>query len=386
MVPCDEILQEAIDQQGRHHRPERPDHAVARRNGVVAQRDAAPRHDAAAADRRRDDQPAAYGREDRAGVLDSRPCTCPMPRAWSMSSSSLLSRRQRAGVRARRTGPSRTSCASSTARAGIGRRCPYADARRQPADSSTSLRARGARRSPALRQVDVDLDELVPFIDWTFFFAAWELKGRFPAILDDPQIRRGGARPVRRTRRSCSIASSTASCCARAASMASGRPTRTATIVVLLTATEAGRPRQIAARFPMLRQQEVIADDKPNRSLADFVAPIESGCADYVGAFAVTAGIGVDDLVRIRGGARRLLRDHRQGARRSAGRGVCRIPARAGAHGLGLRRRRALSNDDLIDEKYRGIRPAFGYPACPDHSEKRRLFDAARRAQRPAWT
>ena len=144
-------------------------------------------------------------------------------------------------------------------------------------------------------------------------------------------------------------------------------------IVLSGPATEPGGRRDPAARFPMLRQQEVIADDKPNRSLADFVAPLESGITDYVGAFAVTAGLGVDELVeKFEGRARRLLRDHRQGARRSARRGVRRVPARAGARDWGFGD--SLSNDDLIDEKFRGIRPAFGYPACPDHSEKGRLF------------
>ena len=80
----------------------------------------------------------------------------------------------------------------------------------------------------------------------------------------------------------------------------------------------------------MLRQQEVIADDKPNRCLADFVAPLESGRRDYVGAFAVTAGLGVEALVDgVRARPRRLPRDHGEGARRSARRGVRGVPARA---------------------------------------------------------
>jgi 5-methyltetrahydrofolate--homocysteine methyltransferase len=126
----------------------------------------------------------------------------------------------------------------------------------------------------------------------------------------------------------------------------------------------------------MLRQQEVIADDKPNRSLADFVAPLESGITDYVGAFAVTAGHGVDELVRkfeaehddysaiiVKALADRLAEAfaeylHAQ-ARRDFGYGTA----------------EQLSAEDLRAEKYRGIRPAFGYPACPDHSEKVRLFD-----------
>jgi 5-methyltetrahydrofolate--homocysteine methyltransferase len=130
----------------------------------------------------------------------------------------------------------------------------------------------------------------------------------------------------------------------------------------------------VLARFPMLRQQEVIADDKPNRSLADFVAPLDSGITDSIGAFAVTAGIGVDALVKKYEAAHddysaiivKALADRL---------------AEAFAEYLHAQARKEwgfdaqLSNDDLIEEKYRGIRPAFGYPACPDHSEKQRLFD-----------
>jgi 5-methyltetrahydrofolate--homocysteine methyltransferase len=126
----------------------------------------------------------------------------------------------------------------------------------------------------------------------------------------------------------------------------------------------------------MLRQQEVIADDKPNRSLADFVAPVESGVVDYVGAFAVTAGHGVDDLVR------RFEAEHDDYSAIIVKALADRL-AEAFAEYLHARARRdfgyglteQLTNDDLIAEKYRGIRPAFGYPACPDHTEKRRLFD-----------
>jgi 5-methyltetrahydrofolate--homocysteine methyltransferase len=130
----------------------------------------------------------------------------------------------------------------------------------------------------------------------------------------------------------------------------------------------------------MLRQQEVIADDKPNRSLADFVAPVESGIVDYIGAFAVTAGHGVDDLVR-------RFEGDRDDYSAIIAKALADRFAEALAEYLHAQARRDwgfgdnLSNEDLIAEKYRGIRPAYGYPACPDHSEKRRLFAllAARR-------
>jgi 5-methyltetrahydrofolate--homocysteine methyltransferase len=126
----------------------------------------------------------------------------------------------------------------------------------------------------------------------------------------------------------------------------------------------------------MLRQQEVIADGKPNRSLADFIAPIDSGVPDYLGAFAVTAGIGADRLAR----AFEAEHDDYHAIMSKA---LADRLAEAFAEYLHAKARRdwgygageALSEDDLIAEKYQGIRPAFGYPACPDHSEKPRLFD-----------
>jgi 5-methyltetrahydrofolate--homocysteine methyltransferase len=130
-------------------------------------------------------------------------------------------------------------------------------------------------------------------------------------------------------------------------------------------------------RFPMLRQQEPIADGRPNRSLADFVAPKASMAPDYIGLFAVTAGIGADTLAHeferqqddysaiiVKALADRLAEAfaeylHKQ-AREDWG------------YGAG----ETLSGEDLLAEKYRGIRPAFGYPACPDHTLKRALFAA----------
>ena len=128
-------------------------------------------------------------------------------------------------------------------------------------------------------------------------------------------------------------------------------------------------------RLPMLRQQEIIADGRPNRSLADFVAPRESGVPDYIGMFAVTGGLGAADLVR------RFEADqddyHAIMVKALADRF-----AEAFAEFLHAQARRdfgygeaeRLTNEDLIAERYRGIRPAYGYPACPDHTEKGKIF------------
>ena len=221
------------------------------------------------------------------------------------------------------------------------------------------------------RQVEPALAELVPFIDWTFFFSAWELKGRFPAILDDPTIgpaardlyqhAKGILDRIVRDKRLI------------ARGVYGFWPANTVGDDIIVYKDDARRNE--VAHFHMLRQQEPIADGRPNRSLADFIAPKDSLAPDYIGAFAVTAGIGVDALVReyeqqhddysaiiVKALADRLAEAfaeylHAQ-ARRDWGYG----------------KDERLSSADLLSEKYRGIRPAFGYPACPDHTEKGPLF------------
>jgi 5-methyltetrahydrofolate--homocysteine methyltransferase len=125
----------------------------------------------------------------------------------------------------------------------------------------------------------------------------------------------------------------------------------------------------------MLRQQEENADDKPNRSLADFIAPRESGLVDYLGAFAVTAGIGAEALAKA---YEREQNDYdaimvKALADRLAEAFAEYLHARA-RRDWGFGATESLNADQLIAEEYRGIRPAFGYPACPDHSEKPKLF------------
>ncbi len=150
------------------------------------------------------------------------------------------------------------------------------------------------------RRVEVPLAELVPYIDWTFFFAAWELKGRFPAILDHPQQGAAARDLYDNARTLLDQIVAREQLTARGVYGFWPAASDGDDIVVFAPGTGDRGPgtREELTRFPMLRQQEVIADDKPNRSLADFVAPIDSGVADYLGAFAVTAGIGTDALAR----------------------------------------------------------------------------------------
>jgi 5-methyltetrahydrofolate--homocysteine methyltransferase len=227
------------------------------------------------------------------------------------------------------------------------------------------------------RQVDVDLSELVPFIDWTFFFSAWELKGRFPAILDDPA--HGAAARDLYQRARALLERIVGGKLVRARGVYGFWPACADGDDIVIYAPVGSREsgvvsRRESCRFPMLRQQEVIADDKPNRSLADLVAPCDGGMQDYVGAFAVTAGLGASELVKKHEAAHddysaiivKALADRLAEAFSEY------LHARARADwGIG----ESLTSADLIDEKFQGIRPAFGYPACPDHSLKTRLFD-----------
>jgi 5-methyltetrahydrofolate--homocysteine methyltransferase len=221
---------------------------------------------------------------------------------------------------------------------------------------------------------DVRLDDVIPYIDWTFFFSAWELKGRFPAILEHPQY--GAA-----ARELYGHAQALLDRIVRERSLTLRGvygfwPANTVgeDIVVSNPDSRLPNPGPVAV-FNMLRQQEEIGDDRPNRSLADFIAPVETGVTDYIGAFAVTAGIGANALVA------QYEADHddyhaimvKALADRLAEAFAEYLHARARQE-WGYGASETLSNDDLIHERYRGIRPAFGYPACPDHSEKTKLF------------
>ena len=338
MVPCDRILQTARRREGRHDRAERADHAVARRDGARGAGDGAPRLHAAAADRRRDDQPAAHGGEDRAGVQPGRRCTCSTPRAPSTSCRACSSDDSAPAFDAGEPRGCRRRCASSTARAASGRCCPTTTAR------ANRLTTRlGAETPPrAVRSSAAACSTTCRSTSWcrTSTGRSSSGLGAEGAVPGDPRasaVRRGGARALRRRADAARSHRRREAADARAASTASGRPTA--------TATTSSSTRTIAAageltRFHMLRQQEAIADGKPNRSLADFIAPRDSGVRATTSARSRSRpGIGADELARaVRARARRLQRDHGQGAGRPAGRGVRRVPARAGAHGLGLRR------------------------------------------------
>ena len=226
------------------------------------------------------------------------------------------------------------------------------------------------------REVTVELDTLVPFIDWTYFFAAWQLKGRYPAILDDPD--RGTAARELYNHATGLLSTITNEGLLQATGVYGFWPAASdGDDIIVYVPEDSSKPgtgtEQL--RFNMLRQQD-IGDGKVSRSLADFIAPIHSQKIDYIGAFALTTGAGVDQLVE------RYERDH-DDYKAIMVKALADRLAEAFAEYLHVRVRdewgygdsEELSREALLAEEYRGIRPAFGYPACPDHSEKFKLFD-----------
>jgi 5-methyltetrahydrofolate--homocysteine methyltransferase len=219
---------------------------------------------------------------------------------------------------------------------------------------------------------DVPLGEIASYIDWTFLFVAWELKGKFPHILEHPkygeaaqELYHNATQLLRRIIDEHLL---------RAQAVYGFWPANSMGDDIILY-TDATRTRELQ-RFHMLRQQEAHDDGRPYLSLADFIAPEESGQLDYIGGFAATAGLGTDELVQ------HFERQH-DDYNAIMVKALADRLAEAFAEYLHQRVRREwgygqhehLSLDELIAEKYRGIRPALGYPACPDHSEKFTLFE-----------
>ncbi|HEY3214566.1 MAG TPA: methionine synthase [Actinomycetota bacterium] len=214
------------------------------------------------------------------------------------------------------------------------------------------------------RVVEPDLAELRPYIDWTFFFTAWELKGRYPQILDHPRHGEAARELFEAANELLDRIVADRSLAARG--VYGFWPASAEGDDIVLTD---GR------RFPMLRQQADHGDDRPSRSLADYVAPAQTGFADHIGAFAVTAGLGADELA----GRFETDLDDYQAIMVKA---LADRLAEAFAEWLHERARSEwyesgppMTGEDLIAERYRGIRPAFGYPACPDHTRKATLFE-----------
>jgi 5-methyltetrahydrofolate--homocysteine methyltransferase len=216
------------------------------------------------------------------------------------------------------------------------------------------------------------LEQLVPYVDWSPFFHTWELRGRYPTIFEDPVI---GSKAKELYDDALALLRK----------IVDQRLFTANGVYGFFPANSVGDDIEVycdnsraavLTTFHTLRQQSEKPQGQSSFALADFVAPKESGRADYVGAFAVTTGIGVDVLCK------EFERDH-DDYNSIMTKALADRLAEAFAEFLHKQARdvwdygksEVLTSEDVIREKYRGIRPAPGYPACPDHSEKRLLFD-----------
>jgi 5-methyltetrahydrofolate--homocysteine methyltransferase len=218
----------------------------------------------------------------------------------------------------------------------------------------------------------VDLSELVRYIDWSPFFHTWEIRGRYPDLLEDP-VRGPAARELLANAREL-LVEIVEKKLLKAHAMYGFYPANSDGDDIVLYA-DVSRRKELT-RFHTLRQQKESQRGKPQLALADFIAPRSSGLVDYLGAFAVTAGHGAQEL------AERFEKDNDQYnaimikalADRLAEAFAEYLHKRARSE-WGYGKEEKFSIEDLIAEKYRGIRPAPGYPAQPDHTEKPIIFD-----------
>ncbi len=226
---------------------------------------------------------------------------------------------------------------------------------------------------------DYPLAKLVPYIDWSPFFATWELRGKFPKIFSDPDVGPEARRLFDDAQQLLQQIVAEKKLTARG--VYGFWPAASSGDDVILY-TDESRQQELV-RFPMLRQQWERKGQRDFRSLADYVAPIESGRQDYVGAFAVTSGHGCDEFVQefvaqlddynaiqVKALADRLAEAFAECLHQQA-----RLDWGYGAE-------EQLSSEQIISEEYRGIRPAFGYPACPDHTAKSTLWTLLEAEQR----
>ncbi|HEY0966454.1 MAG TPA: methionine synthase [Opitutaceae bacterium] len=217
----------------------------------------------------------------------------------------------------------------------------------------------------------VPLEEIVPFIDWGPFFSAWELHGRYPQILEDEVVGEEAKKLfadaqkllLRITREKRFVAKA----------VIGYWPCNAVGDDIEVYADE--QRSRVLTTFHQLRQQLEKPADQFNHCLADYIAPKDSGRIDYIGGFAVTAGHGVEDFAR---DFKRANDDYSAIMAQALGDRLAEAMAemmhKRAREACGFGKYEELSHEDLIRERYRGVRPAPGYPACPDHTEKPILF------------
>ncbi|MGB5263671.1 MAG: vitamin B12 dependent-methionine synthase activation domain-containing protein, partial [Lutimonas sp.] len=220
---------------------------------------------------------------------------------------------------------------------------------------------------------EVDLKRVVPYIDWTPFFRTWELHGKYPAILEDKEVGNEASQLFKDAKKMLKEVIDKKLLTAKAIF---GLFPVNAVGDDIEVYSDADR-NEVRTRFVTLRQQSKKKEGIPNLALADFIAPKDSGKEDYMGAFCVTAGFGTDEL------SQKYLADH-DDYHSIMIKAIADRLAEALAEYVHMEVRRqywgyapeeTLSNEELIKEKYIGIRPAPGYPACPDHTEKLTIWD-----------
>ena len=219
---------------------------------------------------------------------------------------------------------------------------------------------------------NIPLEELVRYIDWMPFFNAWEFAGKFPDVLTDPVVGEAASNLYADARRV--LKQMIAERWVRGAAVIGFFPANSVDEDIEVYADESRR--EVACRLHHLRQQKPKPAGQPHYALSDFIAPKDSGARDWIGAFAVTAGLGLDEKVRefeARHDDYGSIMVKALGDRLAEALAE-RMHERVRREFWGYAPEERFTNDQLVREAYRGIRPAPGYPACPEHTEKGTLW------------
>jgi 5-methyltetrahydrofolate--homocysteine methyltransferase len=220
---------------------------------------------------------------------------------------------------------------------------------------------------------DIPVSALQKYIDWMPFFNAWEFHGKFPDLLEDPVVGEAAGHLYEDARKM--LARITSEGWLQSKAVIGLFPANSRNHDDIVIFADAQRSEELAI-VRHLRQQRAKQNQQPNLCLADFIRPIESGVPDYIGAFAVTAGLGIDRYVAE---FEQAHDDYNSIVLKALADRLAEACAeymheRVRKEFWGYAADEQLGNEDLVAEKYRGIRPAPGYPACPDHMEKETLW------------